>query len=137
MFSFHIPICMSAKLKKLSISCEAELLLSETKTYKKEKKKNQVMILISIMHAILMEWNRLFFTFVPLKTSLAMFLQASTTSSPLSSRATTGPADTKTFSLYMYTDLILTLDVCKWGKYNRKCTFQYLSCIGYFATVFK
>uniref|UniRef100_A0A0E9X6K3 Uncharacterized protein n=1 Tax=Anguilla anguilla TaxID=7936 RepID=A0A0E9X6K3_ANGAN len=57
----HSPICMSAKLKKLSTSLPEVFLLSETKT------------------------------FVPLNTSSAMLRHASTTPSPFNSKATTGP----------------------------------------------
>lgn len=81
---------MSAKLKKLSTSREDVFLLSETKTWEKNK------------HKMFEAWRYLtwesepthsLLTLVPLNTSFAVFLQASTTPSPFSSIAMTGPLE--------------------------------------------
>lgn len=96
----HRPICMSAKLKKLSTSLEDVFLLSETKTCGKKtttcsrfesllEKENWAFAKLEKRSAT----TTVTVTLVPLNTSLAMFLQASTTPSPFSSRAMTGPLE--------------------------------------------
>lgn len=85
---------MSAKLKKLSTSRQDVFLLSETKTW--ERQRQNIWYCATEIELICLDSEKTQATntaptLVPLNTSWAMLLQASTTPSPFSSRAMTGP----------------------------------------------